>query len=529
MPMELPPSSLLAGLAGLGVVSALCACAAAASGPAESPPAADDAAAAPEKKAAAPAGQPGRLPPPAAGSASANVPALSNCCGCGATKAQRDANRVRGKRCSACKAAVFCDGECQKKAWAGHKFTCRTIQGQRQLEAGVKAFHVSDMRGAIACCEQSVAHFEKGGSVSGLCEALRMLGQCYKQLQNTDKARECFNRALDAAADKFQEGDVLVALATMSTARRDFRASEQRLERALSLALAEQAAAAQASNAPDAGMKASKATRLEASARGVLGKCLVAQGGRMEEATVQFERAFVCRRSIKDQPFQLVASAMNLASAIMAQLTDRQEKERREELESGERSIADGPPAADPPAEAPPTDAPANGAGTGVAEEEARALRVAAAAERARATAEGRAAATAAEKVRVWALYDEALHLAEQHDLRELMQPLLVTTANIFEGETTAEARESAALHRRKLLGIMTTTGRTDVPADGKLDCPICLEEMALFAATDPSDESNSLSVLECLHFFHRECVDKGMQQTGMNQMSCPQCRRSVF
>ena len=84
--------------------------------------------------------------------------------------------------------------------------------------------------------------------------------------------------------------------------------------------------------------------------------------------------------------------------------------------------------------------------------------------------------------------------------------------------------------------------GRTDLPASGIATCAICLDDMRLGEATDPADKRHgpdcaegcevdhaAVAVLECLHFFHKSCVDEGMQQAGQQQGRCPQCRRQVF
>jgi tetratricopeptide (TPR) repeat protein len=182
------------------------------------------------------------------------------------------------------------------------------VQGKRALGEGVAAFHRSDMRGAITRCEQAVGFFAKAGHRHGQCEAMRMCGQCHKQLQNTEKARGYFNDALDVAADEYQRGDVLVALATMAMTRRDWQTATARLRGALQSALK--------AGGSDGD---TRAKRLEGSARSVLGKCLLAQD-RVDDAVAEFELALICRRSINDQPYQLVATSMNLASALTVRL-----------------------------------------------------------------------------------------------------------------------------------------------------------------------------------------------------------------
>lgn len=42
---------------------------------------------------------------------------------------------VRLQRCVSCQAALFCDRECQLKAWKAHKAECGVIAAFRKTEA----------------------------------------------------------------------------------------------------------------------------------------------------------------------------------------------------------------------------------------------------------------------------------------------------------------------------------------------------------------------------------------------------------
>jgi E3 ubiquitin-protein ligase RNF38/44 len=82
--------------------------------------------------------------------------------------------------------------------------------------------------------------------------------------------------------------------------------------------------------------------------------------------------------------------------------------------------------------------------------------------------------------------------------------------------DETVENRKGATVAQIETLPAQT------VPAGGllgeageKLSCAVCLEEFV---------EGAQLRALPCLHKYHKDCIDKWLQQKA----ACPVCNRAV-
>ena len=211
-----------------------------------------------------------------------------------------------------------------------------------------------------------------------------------------------------------------------------------------------------------------KALRAEGVAHSNLGKCLSGQG-KLEEAVGSFESALRCRRSSGAEPSELATCCTNLASALI--------------MGSG-----DGP--------------TLGGVAAPTAAEEGK-------------------PGEASSRERALSLYGEALELAEANGLKKLLQPLLTNLSNYLEDDDQPDSRAQAAKYRARLVRLMSDLGRTDLPSD----CVICLEPLKVEERTEGQGR---VAVLECLHFFHKECLERGMEQQQQGG-GCPACRRAIF
>jgi tetratricopeptide (TPR) repeat protein len=211
-----------------------------------------------------------------------------------------------------------------------------------------------------------------------------------------------------------------------------------------------------------------QALRAQGVAYSNLGKCLSGQG-KVAEAVECFESALRCRRSSNAEPSELATTATNLASALI--------------MRSG--------------------DAPTLGAAAASAGVES-----------------GKPEEASADRARALSLYTEALNLAEANGLKKLLQPLLINLSNYHEECDQSDSRAQAAKYRERLVRLMSELGRTDLPSE----CVICLDALKVEKLTTADER---VTVLECLHFFHKECLERGMQQ--QHGGGCPACRRAIF
>ena len=118
-------------------------------------------------------------------------------------------------------------------------------------------------------------------------------------------------------------------------------------------------------------------------------------------------------------------------------------------------------------------------------------------------------------------LYAEALELAQANDLKKLLQPLLTNLSNYHEEDDNPDSRAQAAKYRVQLVRLMSELGRTDSPKE----CVICLDSLSV---DKPTEGQARVTVLECLHFFHKSCLERGMEQQHAGG-GCPACRRTIF
>ena len=369
----------------------------------------------------------------------------------------------QGKRCSACKQVWFCGRDCQKAAWPQHKDVCHQTQAELQLEAGMGRFQQGDIRGALEKCEAAAAAFSKAPHGRRYCEASLLVGECHKLLQNVAKAGAAFETALAAAVDDIQKSEVLSAQATLASARHDWGKSQSLLQEALSLASLARGGPGES----DAGQR--QALRAQGVAHSNLGKCLSGQG-KVAEAVQSFESALRCRRSSGSEPSEVATCCTNLASALI--------------MRSG--------------------DAPTLGAGGTVPS----------------GPGSGKPDGALADRERALSLYTEALNLAQANGLKKLLQPLLINLSNYHEEYDHPDSRAQAAKYRERLVRLMSELGRTDLPSE----CVICLDELNVEKLTQADER---VTVLECLHFFHKACLERGMVQ--QHSGGCPACRRTIF